>query len=150
MYGLWLLWTAGSNIAAALCCAWAFWRGGLTERLGSLIIVAGFYATTLLKQTHQGPGVAIVVIDVLGLVLFLALALWSRRLWVFFAAAAMVNAVFAHFAQQLAPYGLYAYASAAGLWGGWALLVCLAFGIVGHQLRLKRGTGAVVSRPPAA
>ncbi|EGF91741.1 putative membrane protein [Asticcacaulis biprosthecium C19] len=138
LYALWLVWIYGGYIAVVGCCAWAFRSGGVTERLGAAIIGIGWMVTGMLAQRGQGPGADIVAIDVTVLILLVALVLKSRRLWTFFAAACMLNAVFAHIAHQVTAFGIYSYSTAAGFWGGWALLACLAGGIIGHQRAEKR------------
>ena len=136
---VWILWVWGGDLAAVICCIWAFWRGGPVERFGAAIISIGWILTVLFHMPNGGgPGSIVTVIDILAFGLFLALAIWSRRIWVFFAAACQINAVFSHFIHNIASFGIYGYATAAGLWGGWALLICLACGILGYQHSLKR------------
>ena len=138
MYWLWVVWTSGSNVAAAICCLWAFWRGGTVEKYGAAIIGVGWILTVIFKQPNMGPGAIIAGIDVVAFVLLVVLAIWSRRIWVFFAAACQLNAVFSHFANIFADYGLYSFSSANGFWGGWALLICLSAGILGYRREYKR------------
>lgn len=145
MYWLWVVWTSGSNIAAAICCLWAFWRGGTVERVGAGVIGLAWALTVLVKDPNMGPNLAIVWIDIALLAGLVALAMWSRRIWVFFAAACALNAVFSHFAKSFTDFGLYSYASAAGFWGGWALLVCLAAGIMGYRHSYNKRQKAIAS-----
>ena len=137
---VWILWVWGGNLAAIICCIWAFWRGGPVERWGAAIISIGWILTVIFHLPNGGgPGAIVTVIDIVALALFLVLAVWSRRIWVFFAAACQLNAVFSHFIHNIANFGIYGYATAVGLWGGWALLICLACGILGYQRMLRRG-----------
>ncbi len=80
----------------------------------------------------------VVTIDIVMLVLFIILAIWSRKIWVFFIAACMLNSVISHFTEHLIHFGIYSYVTAIGFWGGWALLICLAFGVAGHIRSEKR------------
>ena len=131
---LWYIWARGSDICAILCCVWAFWRGGIVEKYGAAIIGVSWLLSFILTfPPGAKPTMAIIAIDVTVLILFVALANWSRRLWVFFIAACQINAVASHFIGGLWKHGLYGYVTMLGFWGGWALLICLACGIVGYR-----------------
>ncbi|ESQ74257.1 hypothetical protein ABAC402_14925 [Asticcacaulis sp. AC402] len=150
MYGLWIVWTVGGNIAAAVCCLWAFWRGGTFERWGASILAVGWILTMIAKQPGMGPNAIIVGIDCAALLAFVVLALWSRRIWVFFAAACQLNAVFSHFAHHFTDFGIYSYATANGFWGGWALIFCLAAGVASYRRRYNRQLKAATAQAPTS
>ncbi len=134
-----MLWMYGGHLAAFLCCTWAFWKGGSPERIGAAIIASGWILTILLtSHAGHGPGQYVVTIDVCTLIGLAVLAIWSRRIWAFFAAACMFNSVMSHFTEALVHFGIYSYVTTIGIWGGWALLICLASGVWGHIRRGQR------------
>ena len=83
--------------------AYAWLRGGKTERLGALLLVAA----TLLTILAGSPAVrrfasvetGILVVDVAILAAFLWLALFSDRYWPLWIAALQLIGVLAHFAK---------------------------------------------------
>ena len=134
---LWLLWVRGGDIACLIVCIWAFWRGGPVEKRGAAIILVGWIASFFLTLAGKGPVMGVVIIDTAACMLFAVLAIWSRRVWAFFATASLLNAVASHFISDLAKLGVYGYATNSGFWSGWALLICLAFGILGYRRSLR-------------
>ncbi len=134
-----LVWMYGGDLAAFVCCAWAFWRGGSAERIGAAIVAIGWTLSIVLtSHAGHGPGIFVVSIDTVMLASFVALAIWSRKLWTFFIAACMLNSETSHFTEHLIRFGMYSYVTAIGLWGGWGLLICLAAGTWGHIRQQKR------------
>lgn len=132
------IWRFGGHIAAFVCCTWAFWRGGVHERTAAGLIAAGWLLSALLtSRTGHGPGIYVVSIDVIILLAFFALAVWSRKLWTFFLAACMLNSVLSHFTEHLIHFERFSYVTAIGFWGGWATLICLATGVNGHIRQQK-------------
>lgn len=140
---LWNLWVYGDDIAAAICCIWAFWRGGPAERFAAAVIAIGWTATILVKSPEAGPNYIIVGIDIIALILFVGLAIVARRAWTYFAAACMLNSVVCHGVRLLGGFGIYSYASMAGFWSGTALLLCLAWGTIGHRRSLKHKSAII-------
>lgn len=139
MEWLWDVWVYGSDVAAIICCSWAFWHGGPVERIAGGIIAVGWIMTIIFKLPNgAGPGQVVVDIDVAVLILFTFLALWARRWWTIFAAACMLNAVICHFVHLFGGFGIYSYATTSGFWSGYALLICLAFGIFGYRRGVRR------------
>lgn len=136
---LFLVWKYGARLLLMVCLLWAMWRGGFTERAGAAILGLGWFLSYLLRSPGaQGASLYVVAIDIVVFLMYLALALWSRRLWVFFAAAGMLIAIACHYAARTMPFGVYSYVTIAGFWGGSAQLIFLAAGIIGHQRKLKR------------
>ncbi|MGA9659003.1 MAG: hypothetical protein WBQ60_07895 [Asticcacaulis sp.] len=124
---------------AALCCAWAFWKGGRTEKRGAVYIFIA-WTLSLLLQSHAktGPGILVNIIDIVTLCLLVHLSLVSKKIWTIFAAASQLDAIASHLAQVFLPYGQRVYVSVLAIWGGYGLLICLFAGTIGHQLDLKR------------
>ncbi|MBP2159473.1 MULTISPECIES: hypothetical protein [Asticcacaulis] len=129
--------------ARSLCiiiCVWAFLQGGVTERAGALITIVAWYIS-FIHATHDGSGPAIttVVVDIVAMLCFAVLAIWSRRPWTFFITACMVNAVVTHFIARTLGLGTFAYVTVSGFWGGYGILACLAAGIMGHRALVRQG-----------
>ena len=135
---IFFIWKYSARILCILVCAWAFLQGGKTERIAAAIIIVGWYLSHL-NATHDGsgPAIATVMIDIVVTACFAALAIWSRRPWTFFITACMVNAVATHFIARAFDLGVFAYVTVAGFWGSYAILTCLAFGVMGHRARLR-------------
>lgn len=132
-----LVWAKGGDIAAVIVCMWAFLRGGPVERYGAAIIsVAWTLSFFLTSHAGNGPGVAVITIDIVALFLFAVLAIWSRRMWTFFATGAILNAVVAHLVRALTKFAVFGYVTTTGFWTGWIVLICLAFGILGYRRSL--------------
>jgi hypothetical protein len=141
LHTAWLLWARGGDIAALICCLWAVCRGGPVEKIGAVTIgVAWFLSFLLQNKGPHGLGLYVGIIDVTTLIIFVVLAVQTRRLWTFFAAACMLNSVISHLVPHFTGFGVYGYVTAVGLWGGWALLACLVWGVVDYnrsQARLR-------------
>ncbi len=145
------LWMYGGLLMATLVCAGVYGCGGPTERVGAATVWIA-WVLSLLLQTHgsHGPGIWVVLIDIVVLAIFGAVSFKTRRLWTLFAAACQLDAVMSHFAAQLTHFQLYSYVVALGLWGGQGMLACLIAGAVGYRRRLKRTSALKAARSPAA
>lgn len=149
MNGWWiahLVWTYVGDLAAAACGVFAFWRGGPPEKGGAAILLAGWVLSALAVYLHvdyvaHGVRYVLMGLDVLGLVGFVALSLWSRRLWTVFMAAFQLNDVMTHVAAYWPGMDNYTYVTAIGFWGGWGLVFTLAFGVTDHIRREKKAAG---------
>jgi hypothetical protein len=132
------VWAWGGFTAATLVCGWACLRGGWAERVaGATLWVA--WVDSLLIELHGSPvpGLQVQLIDVFALVVFTAISLKARRLWMLLLVASQLDDVFSHVTEHLLHYGLYSYITATGLWGGQFLTGCLAAGMIGHRRRSK-------------
>ncbi|ESQ92578.1 hypothetical protein [Asticcacaulis benevestitus] len=126
-------------VELALCSGLAFWLGGPAERTGAAIIFLGWVLSYLLQsRAGDGPGLWVIIIDVVALIAFSLLSAKSRRLWTLFAVACQFEGVVSHFAESFSDFGLFGYFTALGIWSGDALVVCVLAGVFGHQLRLRR------------
>ena len=134
-----LAWQYGGAILAIVCCAYALWQGGRVERYAAGIILIG-WMLTLLLQSHSlsGPGLWVQIIDGVALALFVALSLWSRRIFTLFLSACQLDTVMAHFSQMSLHSSQWVIAMVLGLWGGQGLLLCLVAGVIGYRRGLKR------------
>lgn len=115
------------------------WKGGPTEKKGAALIATTFLLSPILtKFDGPGPGIYVQVLDTLLFVGFVALALKSRRLWVFVLCMCAMNGLITYVAAGYKAFSMYAFVTATGFWLGYALLICLAFGIIDYQRTLKR------------
>lgn len=132
-------WQYGLTAIATYICAWCISWGGRTERLGAIILLTE-WILSMIVQTHSGngPGIWVEIIDVVTLGLFVALSLWSRKVWPIFLAALQLDTVVGHAAAKLAGFGIYPYAVAAGLWGGEGVLIAVLAGTISHQISERR------------
>lgn len=136
--------------AVALTAAWAFWRGGPTERLGAAMMLGGWIATPFLLDLTP-PSVdpyAILLIDFVMFGALTALALTSDRYWPMPVAAFFLLGAVLHVAQLIDPQvavsvriaatHIFSYLTLVGLWGG------LAFEAERDRAASRQGRG-----PPA-
>ena len=133
------IWQYGGALLATLVCGWSMVRGGPTERFAAVVLLVSWYLTLIL-QTHRqaDPGIWVKLIDLTVFILFAAMSLKTRKLWTLFIAALQLDTVVGNLAAQLAGFGQYPAAVAAGLWGGYGLLIALAAGTISHQLSERR------------
>lgn len=134
-----LAWVYGAYVAFTLCVIWAIWKGGPTEKQGAALLVFGWMLTLVVTRFDgPGPGIYVQVLDAFCFLAWVALALYSRRLWVFVLCMCMLNGLVTYLTTGHKVFGLYAYITAIGFWLGYAQLICLAFGILDYQSTLKR------------
>lgn len=116
-----------------VCCTWALWRGGPVERYGATVIVVSWILSYVV-DTHDGqPGPAIFTIDVVTMLLFVHLALKSRRVWTLIAAACMVDTVGAHIGAMAFHFDGFSYITITGIFGGWGMVFSLAGGMIARM-----------------
>lgn len=143
-----LVWVYAANVACTLCVIWAMWKGGPTEKQGAALLAFGWIFTTIVTRFDgPGPGIYVQILDALCFLMWVVLALHSRRLWVFVLCMCMLNGLVTYFAISHQIFGRYAYMTAIGFWLGYAQLICLAFGIVDYRRTLRRRN---LSPAPAA
>ncbi|MBZ9648535.1 hypothetical protein K9B33_13355 [Sphingobium sp. 3R8] len=87
-----------------LCCLFAFQAGGIVGRYGAAIIAfktgAGFWAG-LLDQNWTHASVPVLMVDILCLLAFTALAIKSNRYWPLWSAGCALAAIAIHLAAFL-------------------------------------------------
>ena len=137
-----LVWVWLGTILLVGGCIWALWRGGAAERWGGGILLASFGMTIvaqILQPKDIYDGVGIITIDVAGLIAYVMLSLWSRRIWTLFIAAFQLNTVISHFAVYLSSHvDMYTQITAVGLWGGYAVSLALIAGMWGVERERRR------------
>ncbi len=144
------VWQWLSTILLVGGCIWALWRGEAAERWGAGILLAAFGLTIvaqILQPKDIYDGVGIITVDVAGLIAYVLLSLWSRRIWTLFMAAFQLNTVISHFAVYLSSHvDMYTQITAVGLWGGYAVSLALIAGMWSVE-RSRRKT-KVFTLPP--
>jgi urea transporter len=113
-------------------CWFAVVHGGESERWGAAIIFIGAIlslpAQTLFGSDWNSPEYGLLIVDVLALIAFVALALRSNRFWPLWATSFQAIAVVTHLAT-MADHSILprAYAIAQPFWG-YPMLLALALG----------------------
>jgi len=122
------------------CWAYALVRGGPPERIGVTILVAGSYLTMAAASAfHTGfrsVEVGILIVDLLCLAAFLALALRADRFWPLWVAALHAIGTAAHAVKSFDPDIVSrTYAFMLAIWAYPMILLMIA-GTWRHQERL--------------
>jgi hypothetical protein len=123
------------------CCGYAMLRGGAPERISAAItayaVILTYYAT------NWGPGrfatveVGILVVDVVALAAWAAVAVYAQRFWPIWLTALDVIAVAGHGVKMADPDLRWGYAFAIAFWS-YPMLLVLAGGTWCHRRRLAR------------
>jgi hypothetical protein len=99
-------WTGDALLVALAAYAWA--RGGTSERIGAAIIIVAWVASWVMGDANPAtawirPQYGVFMVDVLALGAFIALALRSDRFWPLTAAGAQLLAVTVHIGYIIDP-----------------------------------------------
>ncbi|MDC7676571.1 hypothetical protein [Asticcacaulis machinosus] len=113
---IWWFWVSGSSVVAAACGIIAWWRGGVPERYGFTLILIGWTLTPFVQDRGgHGPGVWVMLLDIITFIGLIVISVWSRRIWTLFACAFMLDTVASHLVVFLAPHvDLYSYITSLG------------------------------------
>jgi hypothetical protein len=130
------------NGLLVFCCGYAFWRGGVPERLAAAIFVIGT-ALTRVATFYWGTGfgaveMGVLAVDLACLISFVFIALRAERFWPLWVAALQIIGTAGHAVKLLAPDMIpwgYAFLLAAG---SYPMLLLIALGTYRHQRRLAR------------
>ncbi|HEX8574445.1 MAG TPA: hypothetical protein VF759_17020 [Allosphingosinicella sp.] len=125
-----------------VCCGYAFWRGGLPERIGASIFVAGVVLTRIAVSgaatRYSSIEAGVLIVDAVVLAALLALALQANRFWPLWVTALHAIGTAAHAVKLTNPEVIrWAYAFALAFWS-YPMLFLLALGTWNHQKRLAR------------
>lgn len=132
-------WAYLALILGIVVSLYALVRGGPAERIGAVIYLAGWLATTFVQTMSGGVEWGIMAVDTAGLVAFVALAVYFRKIWTLLIAACQLDAVASHVAALLAPQFSYVtYITVISFWGGYGLMACLAAGTYSHRRELRQ------------
>ena len=138
-------------------CAFAWFRGGVTERRVATAMFMAVIATTatdLFGTRWLGPNWGVIIIDGILLVVLVVIARLSTRFWPIWAAASQLGGCLAHLPAILNP-GIpkHLYGATQPFWV-WPMMVSLLIGAISaHQQRRsweKSGRARSGSRPPIA
>jgi hypothetical protein len=124
-----------------LCCGYALWRGGVPERIGAGVFIAGMLFSRLsassARPSFTSVEAGILIVDAAMLAAFLVLALTSRRFWPLWMTAFQLVQVAGHVARFANPDMMrWVYAIAQGIWS-YPMLALLAGATWRHQRRLR-------------
>ncbi len=138
------------DVVLAGTCLFAFVSGGRTERIGAAIILIGSFLTWFAQMPpffdwRYARG-GMLVIDVIVLIAFFALAQRSDRFWPIWATAFHLIAVATHLVILVQPERvLQAYAIAQGFWA-YPMLLAIVIGTQGARRRKRLGAPLSASR----
>lgn len=126
----------------ALVCLYAWWQGGAPEKIGAAIFATGSVLTVALliaaPQRFRSFEVGVLVIDTVGFIAFLILALCANRFWTLWVTGLLGVALVGHLAKLLSPNVLpLAYRVVLSIWS-YPILALIAAGIWLHRRRVKR------------
>lgn len=144
-------------IALPTLCAFAWFRGGVTERRVATALLIAVIATTTtgLFGTHwHGPNWGVITVDVVLLIVLVVIARQSTRFWPLWAAASQLGGCLAHLPAIMNPeLPKHLYGATQPFWV-WPLMVSLLIGALSaHRLRRaweKAGRTSSGPRPPIA
>lgn len=127
-------------------CAYAFWQGQRDERIVAAVCLIGSLASTFVLSPWQlrysDVELGVLLIDVIGLVAFTAVALQSNRFWPLWVAGLQLTTSIAHLMKaanlDLMPH---AYAAALRFWI-YPILLILILGTWRGQRRLAEDPAA--------
>ncbi|HEY0043539.1 MAG TPA: hypothetical protein VGB62_03210 [Allosphingosinicella sp.] len=126
----------------ALCCGYAWFKGGAPERAGAAIFaLAALLSTAMVSGRPARFGsveLGVFAVDVAMLLALLVLALRAERFWPLWVTALQVIGTAGHTVKLADPRVFpLAYAIVLALWS-YPMLILLAFGTWNHQRRLTR------------
>lgn len=126
----------------AFAIVFALWKGGEPERYGIVMLLVGFFvqatAYGVTKVRFESVDPASLLVDLVNLVGFTAIALNAKRYWPLVAAALQLLAVLTHFARfvelEITPlvYSVMRTLPTGGV------IVLVIMGTAFHIVRLKR------------
>jgi len=127
----------------AACCAYAFAAGGGPERIGAAALAIGSVLTVVVISAppirFRSVEVAVVVVDILCLIIYVALALRADRFWPIWASALVGVGALGHLGKWFSGPDLdrWAYAFSIAIWS-YPILALIAIGTLNHQRRAAR------------
>jgi hypothetical protein len=132
-------------------CAFAWFRGGVTERRVATAVVIAVIATTttdVFGTRWQGPNWGVIAVDVILMIVLVVIARQSTRFWPIWAAASQLGGCLAHLPAILNPeIPKHLYGATQPFWI-WPLMASLLIGARSvHRLRrMQEKSGG----PPAS
>jgi hypothetical protein len=129
-------------ILLVACWAYALRRGGPPERIGASILAVGSFLSAATASVsmigYRSVETGILIVDLLCLVSFLALALRADRFWPLWVAALQIIGTAGHSVKFVDPDIIRrAYAFILVIWA-YPMILLLVVGTRRHQQRLSR------------
>lgn len=127
----------------AACCFYAFMAGGRPERIGAAVLAIGSVLTIIVMSApplrFRSVELAVVVVDILCLILYVAMALRADRFWPIWATALVGVGALGHLGKWFSGPDMdrWAYAFSIAIWS-YPILALLAIGTFNHQRRNAR------------
>jgi hypothetical protein len=145
----------------AACGIFVLLKGGAPEKIGTVILAVGSVLSVAAVSSPTGRfgtvEVGVLLVDVITLLSFLALALRAERYWPLCVTALQAIGTAGHAAKLLDPGVIRsAYAIVLSLWG-YLMLLLIVLGTWNHQRRLAKfgvdkswssSSGRSAPRPP--
>jgi len=115
-----------------LICAFAFWRGHNDERIAAatclIATLVQLFVVTPTARRYSDVEVGVLLVDLSVLVVFVFIALQSRRFWPLWVAGLQLTTIFGHALKAVQLSLLpYAYAGALRFWS-YPILLIVAIG----------------------
>ena len=131
----------------AISCGYALLRGRKYERLTAIICIVASIVSVLLRaplhERYLGVEAGDLLVDLVVLSAFVAIALQSDRFWPLWVAGLQLTTSFSHFLRAIdANLIPQAYAAAERFWS-YPILIILAVAVWRHQQRVRQqGVGS--------
>lgn len=124
------------------CWGYALRRGGVPEKIGATILVVGSYLTVAVLSgpavSFQSVELGVLIVDLLCLVAFTALALRADRFWPLWVAAMQILGTTAHTVRFVDPEIIgRTYAFMLAIWS-YPMIFLMIIGTWRHRQRLAR------------
>lgn len=125
--------------ALPILCAFAWFRGGVTERRVATALFIAVIATTttdLFGTRWRGPNWGVITVDVILMIVLVVIARQSTRFWPIWAAASQLGGCLAHLPAILNPeIPKHLYGATQPFWI-WPLMTSLLIGVLSaHRMR---------------
>lgn len=126
----------------AAVCLYSWWQGGAPEKIGAAIFAAGSALTHAVLAApplrFRSVEDGVLVVDTVGFIAFLILALCANRFWTLWVTGLLGVALVGHLAKLFSPGVLpWAYHVVLSIWS-YPILALIVAGTWLHQRRLKR------------
>jgi hypothetical protein len=123
------------------CCVYALWRGGSPEKIAAIVITSGWLLSVgVISQsgTFQSVEIGILLVDLVCLLVFVAIALAADRFWPLWVAALQLIGTAGHAASLVDPAIVpRVYAFMVSVWA-YPMIILMIVGTWRHQQRLAR------------
>ncbi len=134
-----IIYVNSGSICAFIVCLWALIRGGRPERLAAATIAIGWILTDVFQaHLHRAKEIQVIAIDAIVFAIFLWLALKYRKSWTFYLAVCQFCGLAVRLTAHFIRFEFKSYITVVGIFSGWALLIALAAGVWGSEMRRRK------------